>query len=46
MASASPSTEEKPVDTRDALDILESESKEATKDAEINRILNAFRLDA
>jgi len=34
------------VDTRDALDILESESREADKDAEINRILGAFRLDA
>ena len=38
--------EDTPVDTRDALDILEWESKEAEKDAEIDRILNAFRLDA
>ncbi len=38
--------EEPPVDIRDALDILETESKEADKDAEIDRILNAFRLDA
>jgi len=38
--------EETPLDTRDALDILESESKEAEKDAEIDRILHAFRLDA
>lgn len=35
-----------PVDTRDALDILESENKENDKDTEIERILNAFRLDA
>jgi len=34
------------VDTRDALEILESESREADKDAEIDRILGAFRLDA
>lgn len=33
-------------DGRDALDILESETKEAVKDAEIERILSAFRLDA
>jgi hypothetical protein len=33
-------------DTRDALEVLESEAKEWEKDAEINRILNAFRLDA
>jgi hypothetical protein len=31
---------------RDALDILESENKEAVKDDEISRILGAFRLDA
>jgi hypothetical protein len=31
---------------RDALDALESEAKEFQKDAEIERILNAFRLDA
>ncbi|CAK7567396.1 MAG: DnaJ sub C member 8 [Sporothrix epigloea] len=31
---------------RDALDILESENKEAVKDDEIERILGAFRLDA
>jgi DnaJ homolog subfamily C member 8 len=40
------SKEQDPVDVRDALDILESESKEAEKDAEIDRILKAFRLDA
>lgn len=39
-------TEERPVDTRDALEVLESEAKEWDKDAEINRILQAFRLDA
>jgi len=33
-------------DERDALDALESEAKEFEKDAEIERILNAFRLDA
>ncbi len=38
--------EEKTSDTRDALDILESENKEAEKDSEIERILSAFRLDA
>ncbi len=58
--------DEQPVDTRDALEVLESEAKEWEKvgipsrdrrailtfahinvqDAEINRILNAFRLDA
>ena len=31
---------------KDALDALESEAKEWEKDAEIERILNAFRLDA
>ncbi|KAK3318541.1 hypothetical protein B0H66DRAFT_533042 [Apodospora peruviana] len=35
-----------PVDTRDALEVLESEAKEWDKDAEIDRILKAFRLDA
>ncbi|AEO55233.1 hypothetical protein MYCTH_2298873 [Thermothelomyces thermophilus ATCC 42464] len=35
-----------PVDTRDALEVLESEAKEWEKDAEIDRILKAFRLDA
>ncbi|KAH8879661.1 DnaJ-domain-containing protein [Thozetella sp. PMI_491] len=35
-----------PVDTRDALEVLEAEAKEWDKDAEINRILGAFRLDA
>ncbi|KJZ77902.1 hypothetical protein HIM_02539 [Hirsutella minnesotensis 3608] len=34
------------VDDRDALDALESEAKEFNKDAEIDRILKAFRLDA
>lgn len=38
--------EEKPIDTRDALEVLESEAKEWDKDAEISRILQAFRLDA
>jgi DnaJ family protein C protein 8 len=33
-------------DERDALDALELEVKEFEKDAEIERILNAFRLDA
>ncbi|KAI0968958.1 DnaJ domain-containing protein [Xylaria arbuscula] len=33
-------------DDKDALDLLESESKEFDKDAEIDRILKAFRLDA
>ncbi|KAK1759379.1 hypothetical protein QBC47DRAFT_292501 [Echria macrotheca] len=33
-------------DTRDALEVLESEAKEFEKDAEIDRILKAFRLDA
>lgn len=37
---------EEKADERDALDILELETKEAEKDAEINRILQAFRLDA
>ncbi|KAK3306992.1 uncharacterized protein B0T15DRAFT_395942 [Chaetomium strumarium] len=35
-----------PVDTRDALEVIESEAKELEKDAEIDRILRAFRLDA
>lgn len=38
--------EDDPVDTRDALEVLESEAKEWDKDAEIDRILKAFRLDA
>ncbi|KAH7328327.1 hypothetical protein B0I35DRAFT_417175 [Stachybotrys elegans] len=33
-------------DDKDALDALELEAKEFNKDAEIDRILNAFRLDA
>jgi DnaJ family protein C protein 8 len=33
-------------DIKDVLDVLETEGKEWEKDAEINRILNAFRLDA
>ncbi|KAL8382663.1 hypothetical protein RB595_006443 [Gaeumannomyces hyphopodioides] len=37
---------EEKIDERDALDILEAETKEAEKDAEINRILQSFRLDA
>lgn len=35
-----------PEEDKDALDALESEAKEWEKDAEIERILNAFRLDA
>ncbi|KAI1436627.1 DnaJ domain-containing protein [Xylaria sp. CBS 124048] len=35
-----------PEDDKDALDLLEAESKEFDKDAEIDRILKAFRLDA
>lgn len=38
--------EEAPADTRDALEVLELEAKEWDKDAEIDRILKAFRLDA
>lgn len=41
-----PPKDEPPADTRDALEVLESEAKEWTKDAEIDRILKAFRLDA
>ncbi|KAI1192156.1 DnaJ domain-containing protein [Nemania serpens] len=33
-------------DAKEALDLLEAESKEFDKDAEIDRILKAFRLDA
>ncbi|KIY01755.1 uncharacterized protein Z520_01893 [Fonsecaea multimorphosa CBS 102226] len=33
-------------DESDALDVLEKEAKEYDKDAEIDRILNAFKLDA
>lgn len=33
-------------DALEALDALDSEAKEWEKDAEIERILNAFRLDA
>ncbi|CAN8102911.1 unnamed protein product [Discula destructiva] len=39
-------TEEGSVDKRDVLDILDAEGKEFEKDAEIDRILKAFRLDA
>jgi len=39
-------TDDTPVDNRDALEVLESEAKEWEKDAEIDRILKAFRLDA
>ncbi|KAI1776912.1 DnaJ domain-containing protein [Hypoxylon cercidicola] len=38
--------EPSPQDDNDALDVLEKESKEFDKDAEIDRILKAFRLDA
>ena len=38
--------ESKPVEDKDALDILEAEAKEFDKDAEIDRILKAFRLNA
>ncbi|KAL6881216.1 hypothetical protein J3F83DRAFT_721462 [Trichoderma novae-zelandiae] len=41
MADDAPSKDDK-----DALDTLELEAKEFDKDAEIDRILNAFRLDA
>ncbi|KAK3944913.1 DnaJ-like protein subfamily C member 8 [Diplogelasinospora grovesii] len=44
-----PKIEEEPVvevDNRDALEVLEAEAKEWDKDAEIDRILKAFRLDA
>ena len=41
-----PAKDETPVDTRDALEVLESEAKEWDKDAEIDRILKAFRLNA
>ncbi|KAI0910083.1 DnaJ domain-containing protein [Ustulina deusta] len=37
---------ETPKDDKDALDLLEAEAKEFDKDAEIDRILKAFRLDA
>ncbi|OTA96100.1 hypothetical protein M434DRAFT_151842 [Hypoxylon sp. CO27-5] len=40
------SKEADPVEDKDALDVLEAESKEFDKDAEIDRILKAFRLDA
>ncbi|KAK3390384.1 hypothetical protein B0H63DRAFT_113030 [Podospora didyma] len=46
MATKDETKEEEPVDTRDALDVLETEAKEFEKDAEISRILGAFRLDA
>ncbi|KAK5660302.1 hypothetical protein OQA88_12842 [Cercophora sp. LCS_1] len=39
-------TKDDPVDTRDAIEVLEAEAKEWDKDAEIDRILKAFRLDA
>ncbi|OTB08172.1 hypothetical protein M426DRAFT_317276 [Hypoxylon sp. CI-4A] len=38
--------ETNPVEDKDALDVLEAESKAFDKDAEIDRILKAFRLDA
>ncbi|KAI1461315.1 DnaJ-domain-containing protein [Annulohypoxylon moriforme] len=40
------SNEKDPIEDKDALDALEAESKEFDKDAEIDRILKAFRLDA
>ncbi|KAI8963884.1 DnaJ-domain-containing protein [Daldinia sp. FL1419] len=40
------SKDETTLEDKDALDVLESESKEFDKDAEIDRILKAFRLDA
>jgi len=43
---ASKDKEDTPEDTRDALEVLDAEAKEFEKDAEINRILGAFRLDA
>jgi DnaJ family protein C protein 8 len=48
MATKDDNNAQKPPveDTRDALEVLEAEAKEWEKDAEINRILQAFRLDA
>ncbi|KAH8680872.1 heat shock protein DNAj [Xylariales sp. PMI_506] len=47
MASDIPKDSEKlEQDDKDALDVLASEAKEFEKDAEIERILGAFRLDA
>lgn len=48
MASTADDKAQKPPveDGRDALEVLEAEAKEWDKDAEINRILQAFRLDA
>ncbi|KAL2267667.1 hypothetical protein VTJ83DRAFT_4944 [Remersonia thermophila] len=43
---ATTDAKDEPVDTRDALEVLEAEAKEFEKDAEIDRILKAFRLDA
>ncbi|KAI5920186.1 hypothetical protein F4810DRAFT_442287 [Camillea tinctor] len=40
------SSKEDPVEDKDLIDALEAESKEFDKDAEIDRILKAFRLDA
>jgi DnaJ family protein C protein 8 len=44
--TATTDAKDEPVDTRDALEVLEAEAKEFEKDAEIDRILKAFRLDA
>ncbi|KAI1639798.1 hypothetical protein F4809DRAFT_44476 [Biscogniauxia mediterranea] len=40
------SKEEPPVEDKEVIDALEAEAKEFDKDAEIDRILKAFRLDA
>ncbi|KAI0594050.1 hypothetical protein F4775DRAFT_463257 [Biscogniauxia sp. FL1348] len=40
------SSKEDPVEDKDVIDALEAEAKEFDKDAEIDRILKAFRLDA
>ncbi|KAK3323502.1 hypothetical protein B0T19DRAFT_401825 [Cercophora scortea] len=46
MATKDAAPVDPPADARDALEVLESEAKEWEKDAEIDRILKAFRLDA
>ncbi|KAI0199253.1 DnaJ domain-containing protein [Astrocystis sublimbata] len=46
MSSKEKEAEVLAADDKDALDLLESEAKEFDKDAEIDRILKAFRLDA
>ncbi|KAI1142369.1 DnaJ domain-containing protein [Hypoxylon sp. FL0543] len=46
MSSKEADPVEDKVEDKDALDVLEAEAKEFDKDAEIDRILKAFRLDA